>query len=332
MAAALLSFVGVERMGEVYYLIKSGTLSKSESSLILKNEKERVDIPIETVDTLLMYGNITITTPALKLISERNIPAFLYSEKGWYITSIYPENYLQSGYFISKQASFYIDAQKRLNLAKKIVEGATKNMAKVCLRSKLGKLQYSTASIRNSKSISELMGLEGNVHISYLSLLDSKFPSKFKIETRTRRPPTNFTNSIMSYLYSVLYGVSAAEIFSTHLHPALSFLHEPSERRSSLALDVSEIFRPIFCDRVILKLINLKMMDESDFISSDGVFLSQTGKRKVLQAFDEKLNETTYVASLKRKVSNRHLIRLELYKLEKHILDEKEYKPYLSRT
>jgi len=319
-------------MGEVYYLIKSGTLSKSEGSLVLKNESEKIAIPLETVDTVLMYGNITITSPALKLMSDHNIPAFLYSENGWYITSIYPETYLQSGYFVSKQASFFLDADKRLELARRIVLGATKNMAKVCLRAKMGKLQYSATSIKNAKDVRELMGLEGNVHINYLSLMDSKLPAKFKVQARTRRPPTNFTNSIMSYLYSVLYGITAAEIFSTHLHPALSFLHEPSERRSSLSLDVSEIFRPIFCDRVILKLINLKMINENDFISNDGVFLNQIGKRKVLQAFDEKLNETTYSPSLKRKVSNRHLIRLELYKIEKHILNEKEYKPYLSRV
>lgn len=319
-------------MGEVYYLVKSGTLSKSESSLILKNESEKIAIPLETVEAILMYGNITITTPALKLMSDHNIPAFLYSENGWYIASIYPETYLQSGYFVSKQASFFLDPYKRLELARRIVLGATKNMAKVCLRSKLGKLQYSSTSIKNAKDIRELMGLEGNVHINYLSLMDSKLPAKFRVQNRTRRPPTNFTNSIMSYLYSVLYGITAAEIFSTHLHPALSFLHEPSERRSSLSLDVSEIFRPIFCDRVILKLINLKMINENDFVSNDGVFLNQFGKRKVLQAFDEKLNETIYSPSLKRKVSNRHLIRLELYKIEKHILNEKEYKPYLSRV
>jgi CRISPR-associated protein Cas1 len=319
-------------MGEVYYLISSGTLSKSESSLVLRNENENINIPVETIDTLLLFGNITITTPALRLLSEKKIPVFLYSESGWYITSIYPESYLQSGFFITKQAMFNQDKQKRLNLAKKIVEGAAKNMSKVCLRSKIGKLKYSNVSIGNASDINELMGVEGNIHLDYISMLDLKFPEKFKINTRTRRPPTNYTNSMMSYLYSVLYGISAAEIYSTHLHPAISFLHEPSERRSSLSLDVSEIFRPIICDRVILRLINLRMINSSDFITDNGVFLNQNGRRKVLEAMDAKMNETVYVHSLRRKVSYRHLIRLELYKIEKHILEESEYKPFISRT
>jgi CRISPR-associated protein Cas1 len=176
------------------------------------------------------------------------------------------------------------------------------------------------------------MGVQGNIHIKYLKILDGKLPSNFKINSRKRRPPSNYSNSMMSYVYSVLYGIIATEIFGTHLSPSISFLHELSERRSSLALDVAEIFRPIFCDRVILRLINLKMMDETDFVSDGGVFLNSKGKRKLLQEFDKKLQETNYVSSLRRKVSNRRLIRLELYKLERHILGETDYKPYVSRV
>ena len=86
-----------------------------------------------------------------------------------------------------------------------------------------------------------------------------------------------------------------------------------------------------FCDNVILRLINLKIMKKGDFLDSNGIYLNDSGKRKILEAFEDKLRETTYSSTLKRKVSNRTLIRIELYKIEKQIMENKEYKPYVAR-
>lgn len=301
-------------------------------SLVLKNEYEKIEIPLEAIDRLMIFGNVTFTTPALSLLSENSIPAILFSERGWYITSVQPENHLQSGWVLAKQLEHYLDHEKRMYLARKIVLGAAKNMRKITVRLGKEKSPLMETQINSAKDIQGLMGVEGNIHIKYLEILDSKLPLRFKINSRTRRPPENYTNSMMSYLYSVLYGIVASEIFGTHLSPSISFLHELSERRSSLALDIAEIFRPIFCDRSILRLVNLKIMDESDFVNDGGVFMNEKGKRKLLQEFDRKLQETTYVNSLRRKVSNRGLIRLELYKLERHILGDSEYHPYISKV
>lgn len=319
-------------MGEVYYLLKSGTLSKSSNSLVLKNENEHIEIPLEAVDRLMIFGNVTFTTPALSLLSENSIPAILFSERGWYITSIQPENHLQSGTVLARQIEHQLNYEKRMYVARKIVLGAAKNMRKITVRLGNEKSPLMETQINSAKTIQELMGVEGNIHIKYLEILDQKLPAKFKINSRTRRPPENYINSMMSYLYSVLYGITASEIFGTHLSPSISFLHELSERRSSLALDIAEIFRPIFCDRTILRLVNLKIMDENDFVTDNGIFMNETGKRKLLQEFDRKLQETTYVQSLRRKVSNRGLIRLELYKLERHILGDTEYNPYVAKV
>ena len=301
-------------MSDIYYLLKSGTLSKSSGTIVLKNENETFEIPLENVDMIAAFGNITFTTPALSLLSESKIPVVLFSEKGWYIATIFPDNYLQSGYVLKKQVEHSLDLNKRMQLATQFVIGAYKNMGKVINRMKWGKLESYLPRIKSSQSIEELMGIEGNIHIDYLNLIDANLPEKFKIISRTRRPPRNSINAMMSYLYSVLYGTISSEILRTHLSPSISYLHEATERRSSLALDVNEIFRPIICDRVILKLINLKMINENDFVKEDGVFLSSNGKRKVLQAMDEKLRETVYVRGLGRKVSYKHLIRLDVMK------------------
>lgn len=318
-------------MGDVYYILNSGSITKSGDSVLFKNSEMSINIPIETIDELIIQGNVSFTTPVLSLFSSKKIPIFLYSAHGWYITSIYPENYLQSGYVLIHQAQYCSNMDLRLRIAKKFVLAAGRNMKRICQKHKAGYLRLPEKEIEGAVSIAELMGIEGNIHIQYLALLDTRLPAQFKIESRTRRPPANYTNSMMSYLYSVLYGIIAAEIYSTHLSPELSFLHEPSERRSSLSLDVAEVFRPTFCDNVILKLINLKIIKKTDFIDSNGIYLNDSGKRKLLEAFEAKLRETTYSSTLKRKVSNRALIRIELYKIEKQVMENKEYKPYVAR-
>lgn len=319
-------------MSEIFYLLKSGTLSKSSGSIVLKNEVETFEIPLENLDMIAAFGNITFTTPALSLLGESKIPLILFSERGWYITSIFPDTYLQSGYVLKKQLQHSIDFGKRMLIAKQFVIGAYKNMRRVISRMQWGKLSPYQTKINLASSIEELMGIEGNIHIEYLGLLDQNLPIKFKINGRSRRPPGNPINAMMSYLYSVLYGTITSEILRTHLSPSISFLHESTERRSSLALDVNEIFRPIVCDRIILRLINLKMINDNDFVQDNGVYLSANGKRKVLEAFDEKMRETIYVHGLGRNVSFKRLIRLELYKIEKHIMDDTPYKPYVTRV
>jgi CRISPR-associated protein Cas1 len=318
---------------QTYYIVSSGTLEKNGDSIILKNSNGETAIPIESVDSIIVYSNLTFTKPALSLLAKRNIPIFIYSMYGTYIGSFFPEDYLISGNLLKKQAMVCSDMDKRISIAKRIVIGAGKNMNIVLMRSKMSSIDLRNKEIDNCHTISELMGIEGNIKNDYFKSMDEKLPEQFKIIKRTRQPPENKANAIISYLNSVMYSIVSSEIFSTHLHPALSFLHEPFERRTSLSLDISELFKPLVCDRVFLKLTRLKMLNETDFIEEKvgGIFLSENGRKKVIKEFDEKLNETIYHSNLKRYVSYKTLIRLELYKLEKEILGESLYKPYISR-
>jgi len=113
------------------------------------------------------------------------------------------------------------------------------------------------------------------------------------------------------------------------LNPSISFLHEPSERRFSLALDLADIFKPVFVGRLIFSLINKKIIDNSCFDYIDnGVFLNKKGKKLFLKYFDERLNSTIKHPKLGRNISYRRLIRLECYKLIKHILGDQKYESF----
>ncbi|MGC8585817.1 MAG: CRISPR-associated endonuclease Cas1, partial [Thermoplasmata archaeon] len=118
------------------------------------------------------------------------------------------------------------------------------------------------------------------------------------------------------------------EIYNTYLHPSISYLHEPSERRFSLALDIADIFKPLIVDRIIFTSINNKIIKKDDFDNETNYYLKDNAKKKFIELYNEKLETTVMHKQLKKKVSYRRLIRLEAYKIIKHILGDEDYKSF----
>jgi len=152
---------------------------------------------------------------------------------------------------------------------------------------------------------------------------------EFPFEKREKHPPSNPVNALLSFGNSLLYTTILSECYQTSLNPTISYLHEPRERRFSLCLDLAEIFKPLIVDTLIFRLINTGVMRPQDFDRElNGCYLNEEGRKKFLQAFDEKLNTTVKHRRLKRKVSYRTLLRLECYKLIRHLLGDEEYTPF----
>ena len=127
----------------------------------------------------------------------------------------------------------------------------------------------------------------------------------------------------------IFYTLCLRAIHQTKLNPTISYLHTPGERRYSLALDVAEIFKPIIVDRTIFRVLNRKEIQEKHFDKKmNKCLLNVSGKKIFVKAIEERLEETIQHRSLGRKVSYRHLVKLECYKLAKHILGIEEYKPF----
>jgi len=122
-----------------------------------------------------------------------------------------------------------------------------------------------------------------------------------------------------------MYTKVLSEIYKTQLNPTISYLHEPSTKRFSLSLDLSEIFKPILVDRTIFSILNKGIINESDFYDKDFIRLREISLKKVMKEFENTLSRTIKHRSLNREVSYKYLIRLELYKLIKHLLNEKKY-------
>jgi len=309
---------------EVFYITTDGKLIMKNNTLYFVNKEGKVVLPIEKIKVLYFLGSGSVSTSVLKEFKRRNIPIHFFDRNSYYIGSFYPKDYLVSGEIIVRQVQSYLDQNKRLKLASKFTLGAYQNINWICNRFKLGEISY--PNFEEAKSIEQLMQKEGMVRKKFYELIDSKLLSDFKIVRREIMPPSNRGNAILSFLNSLVYTTVASEIYFTHLHPAVSFLHQPFERRYSLSLDVSEIFKPLLSERLLLRLVDLKMLDPIvDFMDKDGIFLSEIGRKKLIKAYDEELNKTIKMKN--KNYTIRQLIRNELYKLEKDLLGLEEYRP-----
>lgn len=234
-----------------------------------------------------------------------------------------------------KQVENYLDNEKRMFLAKEFVRGAIWNILKNLSHYKkhgkdvsraISDIKSNLDKVNSVNNTKELMGIEGNSRNIYYGSFSSILRKGFEFEKRTRNPPENMLNALISFGNSLMYTVCLTEIYNTQLNPTISYLHEPSERRFSLSLDLAEIFKPVIVDKVIFKMINNQMIKEEHFDKDlNFCYLKDSGRRLFLQEFDNRLKTTIMHKKLRRKVSYQHLIRLECYKLIKHLIEDNKY-------
>ncbi len=187
--------------------------------------------------------------------------------------------------------------------------------------------QYQLA-IPAARETDELMGIEGNIRQSYYRAFGIIL-NDFEMGARTKQPPMNPVNALISFGNMMCYSQCLRAIHQTQLNPTISYLHTPGERRYSLALDMAEIFKPLLVARVIFKVLNKREIQEKHFAAElNRCLLNESGKKIFVRAFEERLLETIKHRTLNRHVSYKHLVKLECYKLSKHLLGIEEYKPF----
>ncbi len=183
--------------------------------------------------------------------------------------------------------------------------------------------------IEHVSEVNPLRGVEGKIRERYYQSWRHILSDEWAFTQRVRRPPDNEVNALISFGNSHLYTVCLSEIYRTQLTPTISYLHEPGARRFSLALDISEIFKPLIVDRAIFRLINTGQLKPSHFERAmGGCYLNETGKKLFITAMEDRLKTTIKHRRLNRHVSYRHLIRLECYKLVRHLTGDEEYKAF----
>jgi CRISPR-associated protein Cas1 len=326
-----------------FYIFSNGAMRRKDNTVFIETESGKRYLPIETVEELHVFGEVDISKKFLDYASQREIIVHFYNYYGYYSGTYYPREHRNSGYMTVKQVQHYLDPERRLTLARTFVRGSLLNIRQVIRyyagrgKSGLGdfqeKLEESLNSIPNIDTIDRLMALEGEARQIYYAQWDTIVERpEFAFEKRTRRPPNNRMNALISFGNSMLYTAVLSEIYKTHLDPRIGYLHATNFRKFTLNLDVAEVFKPLAVDRIIFNLIGKNMIQPKDFEEElGGIYLSEAGRKRFVEQFDSQLKTTIQHRDLGRSISYRSLIRLELHKIEKHVLEEQPYEPYVSR-
>lgn len=319
-------------MKDPLYITSHGILSRQGNTLYFINKDIKKPLPINRINEINCYGKVSIKSGASFILMKKGIPVNFFNKYGYYEGSLYPRVQLNSGLVVVKQAEHYLDPTKRSEIAREMVLGIKHNLLKAMkYYKKRGKDVSEYIEMIEKEvvegNVAQIMSNEGRMWNSYYQSFN-KILKRFKMDKREIRPPTTELNALLSFGNSLLYVSALSEIYHTYLHPSISFLHEPAERRFSLALDIADIFKPLIVGRVIFKLVNNNMISEKDFDRDVGVMLKDRGKQIFLKEYQAKLDTTIKHPKLKRKVSYKYLMRLESYKLIKHFLGDQKYESF----
>lgn len=321
------------------YIFSDGELKRQDNTLWLIGEDTKRAIPVETVEDLYIYGEVSINKRLLEFLTRIHIPIHFFNHYEYYVGSYYPREYLNSGYLVLRQAACYLDENERLGLAGRFVEGSIANIVKAVgyyarrgkdLNGALDVLKSYQEMVGDATTIDELLAIEGNARRQYYDTWNTILNDEtFAFSGRERRPPSNPINALISFGNSLLYTRALSAIYQTHLDPRIGYLHSTNQRSFTLNLDLADLFKPILVDRVIFELVNHRRLGERDFDTHlGGCYLDEGGRKVFVEAFEEKLSTTVQHRALNRKVANRELLRLEVYKLYRHLIGEEPYKPY----
>jgi CRISPR-associated protein Cas1 len=330
-------------MKKTYYLFNPGRMSRQDNTLKYTPVSEDGEVekprflPIETVAELYIFGSLDTNSALYNFLGKHSVPVHFFDYYEHYTGSFMPKDYLLAGKMQIEQTKMYMSLKKRLPIARAFVDGAAMNMLKNLqyyqrrgkdVSDHIEQILKLRSSIESSVEIAELMGIEGNIRKSYYEAFETIL-NDFEMGNRTKQPPTNEVNTLISFGNMMCYSVCLSQIYHTQLNPTISFLHEPGYRRYSLALDIAEIFKPLLVDRVIFSVLNKKQITSKDFVMEvNRCVLKEAARKTFVKVFEEKLMETIQHRTLGKHVSYKHLIKLECYKLTKHILGMEPYIPF----
>lgn len=326
-------------MGQSFYVYNSGDLKRKDNTLQFTSyDGEKRDIPIERIDDIYVMTEMTFNTSFLSFISQYGIPMHFFNYYHFYTGSFYPKENLLAGQLLVKQVEHYTNYGMRLAIARKFIDAAADNIYRNLryyngrgkdVSSYMSEIDYLRKKILKTSSIEELMGIEGNIRKHYYAAWNVIIDQNIQFEKRVMHPPDNMINSLISFVNSLIYSKVLSEIYHTQLNPMISYLHEPGVRRFSLCLDISEVFKPLIGDRLIFSLLNRNQITENSFTKElNFLHLKKESSKLIAKELEERMKKTIMHKELGRQVSYQYLIRLEAYKLIKHLIGEKEYEGF----
>lgn len=312
--------------------------------VVTRNGVREVSVRAIDVSQLVVTGNVSVSTLVLRDLMAREVPICYFSFGGWFVgmTTGLPGKNVEL-----RRRQVIRAAQGGLDIARWAVAGKIRNSRTLLRRNSRGDVARTVAALgalvdRTSTVITagELLGVEGTAARLYFEQLptvlrsDKQLPGQpFSFERRTRRPPTDAVNCLLSYLYGLLVKDLTAVTVAVGFDPFIGFYHQPRFGRPALALDLAEEFRPLVAESVMIQLVNNGEVGASDFIvRAGGVGLTADGRRSVIAAYERRMATTIKHPLFGYEVTYRRALEVQARLLGAHLLGEvPEYRPFVTR-
>lgn len=315
-----------------YWLTTPCRLRRHDNSLRIEREgHEPTYIPITDIRDIIAAAEVDLNTAIISLLNTHRINIHFLSHYGHYAGSLLPADTATSNHTVLGQTRIATDPDAALRIASAIVESAAFNNRWSIDRRMLTepyKILKDTAKTATSRE--QLMAAEGNFRRSAWETLDTKLPDWLQLSGRHRRPPANAGNAVISYINGLLYTRVLTALRLTPLHTGVAFLHSTLERhRHSLALDLAELFKPLFAERILLRLAGRNQFKPHHFEThTDHATLTDTGRKLIITTVRDDLATTVKHREIKRNVTYDELIYLDALALTRHCLENQPYKPF----
>ncbi|HEU5014794.1 MAG TPA: type I-D CRISPR-associated endonuclease Cas1d [Roseiflexaceae bacterium] len=347
-----------------------GTLYLSEQYSVVKCEGEalRVQIPardgaaarvarvpLNKVDQVVVWGDITLTAPALHMLLEQRIAIHFLSHWGKSYGSLIPDPTKNALLHLSHYAA-HSDLSRRFPIARAMISGKLTNMRTALLRYnrklEAPAIETAAAELRHvlrqlaalptpaaaapgdrMHGLGALFGLEGSGSSAYFGVFGTLLRDPWSFPGRVRRPPTDPVNALLSFGYTVLTNQIVSLICTVGLNPYIGMLHQPGYGKPALALDLVEEFRPLVVDSVVISMLNNRMLKENDFTAEMGAYrLRDDARRLFLQQIEDRLNEQIQHPLFGYRTTYRRCIELQVRVLAKALMGEiPQYVPFIVR-
>ena len=323
---------------------------EGETLKISDEEQGETRVRFIDISDVALFGNVSITTPALAALFEREIPVTFHSHGGWFRGVAHGVGH-RNVEVRTAQYRMSFDEASCLRFARDLVAAKIMNQRTILRRNWRGaaparqtvldRLRAAHRSTARAARIPELLGMEGDAAATYFRAFAGllKQPdtedelAPFRFETRNRRPPTDPVNAMLSLAYAMLTRQLTIALASVGLDPYRGFYHAPRYGRPALALDLMEPFRPVIADSVVLTAINTGEVRPPDFVvGATGTALTQAGRRRFVAAFERRLSQDTTHPVFGYRVSMRRMLLVQARLLSRFLLGElPSYPHYLPR-
>jgi CRISPR-associated protein Cas1 len=327
------------------YLVHQGSSLRQEGERfwIQIADEPKLEIPIQEIDRILVFGNIQLSSTVIGTCLHRHISVVFLSQSGDYKGHLYSAEFCD---LQVQQAQFSLqsDMDFQMSIARSIVWGKVMNSKQLLLRlNRKRRLETVATVIQNlseylsaveiSADLDSLRGYEGVAAAQYFKALgDLIVNPAFTFTERNRRPPKDPVNSLLSFGYTLLFNNVLSLILAEGLNPYLGNLHGSERKELFLGFDLVEEFRSPIVDSLVMLLINKKALSPTDFTWPDdngGVYLTDPARRLFIQRFEDRLSEEVSHPDATLRVSYRRAIQLQVQRYKRSLLENVPYEAFL---